>query len=87
MKMTVTMTAKHQITIPKKIANVLGLKQGSIFDVVVNNNRIELVPLETVQREFSEDVYKKLEALSTKEQGQEKKVTRKFINALKKGKA
>jgi len=84
--MTVTMTAKHQVTIPKKIAAVLGLKQGSIFDVVVRNNRIELVPLETVEKEFSDDVYEKLDALSAKGKGKEKKVTKRFINSLKKGK-
>ena len=84
--MTVTMTAKHQVTIPKKIANVLGLKQGSMFNVEIHDNRIELIPLETVEKEFSDEVYKKLDELCAKEKGQEKRVTKKFINSLKKGK-
>jgi len=83
--MTITMSAKHQITIPKKIAAILGLKQGSMFDVAVRDNRIELVPLETVVKEFSDEVYGKLEELSHKEQGKEKRVTKKFIASLRKG--
>ncbi len=44
--MTITMTAKHQVTIPRKIADVLSLKKGTMFDVIVHRNRIELIPLE-----------------------------------------
>lgn len=84
--MTITMTSKHQITIPKQITDVLGLKQGSILDVVINKNRIELIPLETHEKVFSEDEYEKLEMLSQKQQGKEKRVTKKFINKLMKGK-
>jgi AbrB family looped-hinge helix DNA binding protein len=83
--MTTVMTAKHQITIPKRIADALDLKQGSMFDVVVSKNRIELIPLETQERVFTEEEYKKLEILSMKEKGKEKRVTKKFINNLKRG--
>ncbi|MDD5745691.1 MAG: AbrB/MazE/SpoVT family DNA-binding domain-containing protein [Candidatus Omnitrophica bacterium] len=83
--MTITMSAKHQVTIPKKIAAILGLKRGSMFDVAVRNNRIELVPLETIVKEFSDEVYGKLEKLSQEERGKEKRVTKKFISALRKG--
>lgn len=85
--MTIIMTAKHQITIPKRIAVILGLKQGSMFDVVVHKNRIELIPLETKPKEFSETEYVKLDLLSQKEKGKEKKANKAFIEKLKKGKA
>ena len=83
--MTVRMTAKHQITIPKKVTEVLGLRKGSMFDIMISKNRIELIPLETVEKVFTEEEYKKLETLSMKEKGKEKRVTRKFIENLKKG--
>jgi len=84
--MTVTMTAKHQITIPKKITTALGLKKGSMFEIEVSKNGIELVPLEVKEKTFSEEEYKKLEALVAKEKGKEKRVTKGFIDKLKKGK-
>lgn len=85
--MTIIMTAKHQITIPKKIADVLHLKRGSMFNVEVHKNRIALIPLETKEIEFPDEVYEKLEVLSIKEKGKEKRVTEKFISNLKKEKA
>ncbi len=84
--MTITMTAKNQITIPKKITNALGLGKGSMFEVEVSKERIELIPLETKEREFTAEEYAKLETLAAKEKGKEKRVTKKFIDNLKKGK-
>ena len=84
--MTISMTAKHQITIPKKIADVLGLKKGSMFNIAVSKNRIELIPLEAKEKVFTTEEYAKLEALAVKEEGKEKRVTKKFIDNLKKGK-
>ena len=81
--MTITMTAKHQITIPKKIADVLSLKKGAMFDVLVRHNRIELIPLETIEKTFTNKEYEQLDALTAAERGQEKPVTRAFIHALK----
>jgi len=69
--MTVTMTAKNQITIPKKIANALGLCKGTMFEVEVFKSGIELIPLETKEREFADTEYAKLEFLETKEKGKE----------------
>ena len=85
--MTITMTAKHQITIPKKITDVLRLEKGTMFNIVVSRDRIELIPLETKEKVFSDEEYKKLEMLSIKEKGAEKQVTKKFIDNLKKGKS
>jgi len=85
--MTVTMTAKNQITIPKKITEALGLEKGSMFKVEVSKNGIEFIPLETKEREFTHEEYTKLETLSVQEKGKEKCVTKKLIDSLKKGKA
>lgn len=85
--MTITMTAKHQVTIPKKITDVLGLEKGTMFNIVVSRDRIELIPLETKEKVFSDEEYKKLELLSIKEKGAERQVAKKFIDNLKKGKS
>jgi AbrB family looped-hinge helix DNA binding protein len=85
--MTVLMTAKSQITIPKQIAKALGLGKGSLFNVEVSHNRIELIPLEVREKAFTEDEYKKIDAICIKERGQEVKVSKKMIAGLKKGKA
>ena len=84
--MTITMTAKNQITIPKKITNALGLGKGSMFEVEVSRDGIELIPLETKERQFTEEEYVKLEHLAAKEKGKERHVTKRFIDNLKKGK-
>ena len=84
--MTITMTAKNQITIPKKITNTLGLKKGTMFNIKVTKNSIEIIPLEVREKTFSEDEYRKLETLVVKEKGKEKRVTKGFIKNLKKGK-
>jgi len=83
--MTITMTAKNQITIPKKITNALGLGKGSMFEVEVSRDGIELIPLETKERQFTDEEYLKLETLAAKEKGKEKRVTKRFIDNLKKG--
>ena len=84
--MTITMTAKNQITIPKKITNALGLGKGSMFEVEVSRDRIGLIPLETKEKQFTDEEYVKLETLAIKEKGKEKHVTKRFIGNLKKGK-
>lgn len=82
--MTVTMTTKNQVTIPKKITNVLGLVQGAMFKIEVSGNRIELIPLEVKERVFTKEEHEKLELLSAKERGKEKRVTQKLIKKLEK---
>ncbi|MDO8525401.1 MAG: AbrB/MazE/SpoVT family DNA-binding domain-containing protein [Candidatus Omnitrophota bacterium] len=82
--MTITMTSKNQITIPKKVTNALGLKSGAMFEVGFSKDAIELILLEIKERHFTDKEYAKLEALAAKESGKEKRVTRKFISNLKK---
>ena len=53
---------------------------GSLFDVKVKSNRIELVPLE-VKREFSDEEYEKLERLYQRKNSA-KKVTNKYIESI-----
>ena len=84
--MTVTMTAKNQITIPKKITNALGLGRGAMFEIGVFKSGIELIPLETKEREFTDTEYAKLETLDAQERGKEKRATKRFIGNLKNGK-
>ena len=55
-----------------------------MFNIVIADNKIELIPLETKEKVFTEAVYKKLDALSKEEEGKEKRVTKKFIADLKK---
>ncbi len=81
--MTVIMTAKHQITIPKKIADVLGLNKGTMFNIELKKNRIELIPLELQEKIFTDAEYKKLDLLVSEQKGKEKKVTKKYIQSLK----
>ena len=85
--MTVTMTAKNQITIPKKITDALGLIRGAMFEVNISRDGIGLIPLEIKEKQFSDEEYVKLEALTVREKGKERHITKKFINDLKKGKA
>ena len=81
--MTITMTTKNQITLPKRIVDALHLRKGSLFDVKVNNHHIELVPLETQERQFTDEEYEKLERLYQKEKGSAKKITKKYIESIK----
>ena len=83
--MTITLTSKNQITLPKKIIDALRLRQGSLFNVKVNHNRIELVPLEVSSREFTEEDYARLDKLVVKEKKKgSQKVTPEFISRIAK---
>jgi AbrB family looped-hinge helix DNA binding protein len=84
--MTVMMTARNQITIPKKIAAQLHLGEGSLFDIQINGTRLELVPLETVERKFTDEEYAKLDELCRKERNTAKPVSSNLIKNLKTGK-
>lgn len=81
--MTITMTSKNQITIPKKIINALDLDKGSIFDIKITGHRIELIPVEMVEKVFTNEEYSKLDKLAKKQKKKAKKVKQKFIDDLK----
>jgi len=83
--MTITMTSKNQITLPKGIVDALRLHKGSLFDVKVKSNRIELLPLEISERKFTDEDYERLDSLVQKEKKKgAKKVTSEFINSITK---
>ena len=83
--MTTTMTEKNQVTIPKRITEILHIRKGCIFDVQVGRNRVELIPLETSPKVFTREQYQKLALLAKHEKGKEQKVTRTFVHQLKEG--
>ncbi len=81
--MTITMTSKNQITLPKKIVDALRLRRGSLFDVKVNHSRIELVPLEVSERKFTAEDFKRMDRLVKKENKKgATKVTLDYINGI-----
>ncbi len=84
--MTITMTSKNQVTIPKKIVDRFHLKRGTIFDIKIEANRIELIPMDLVERSYSDEEYKKLEAIYQQEKGTAKPLSKDLLNKLKKGK-
>ncbi len=84
--MTITMTSKNQITIPKKVVTRLGLKRGCHFNIMVDEYHIELTPMELVEKPYTDEEYKKMEEISRRERPFAKKVTKAFIEKLKQGK-
>ena len=84
--MTISMSEKHQVTIPSKIARVLDLKRGSLFDIVLKGSRIELIPLEIKEKKFTQAEYRKLDKLLAQEKKTKTKVTTAFIDKIRKGK-
>lgn len=47
---TVTVSRKFQVVIPREIRNVLGLYPGQEIQVFQYENRIELIPIETITK-------------------------------------
>lgn len=84
--MTITMTSKNQVTIPKKIVNRLHLTKGAIFDVKIDSNKIELIPMELIEKSYTEDEYKKLEEIYQQEKNDAKPMSKNLIKKLKQGK-
>ncbi len=84
--MTIAMSEKHQVTIPSKIAKVLDLKRGSLFDIELNGSRIELIPLEVKEKKFTRAEYRKLDKLLAQEKETREKVTAAFIDRVRKEK-
>lgn len=80
--MTITLTSKNQITIPKKLITEMHLAEGALFDIQLKGNRLELIPLETVEKVFSDEEYIRLENTYQKEKNSAKKVTAKDIDKL-----
>ena len=45
---TVTVSPKFQVVIPREIRNALGLQPGQKIQAIQYENRIELIPVETI---------------------------------------
>jgi len=81
--MTITMTTKNQITIPKKIVDTLHLDKGAMFDVKITGNKIQLIPVEIVEKVFTDEEYAKMDKIVSFEKSKAKKVTSNYISKLK----
>lgn len=46
----VTISPKFQVVIPKEIREKAGLKPGTTLEVIHYNNRIELIPVDSVKK-------------------------------------
>ena len=46
---TVTVSPKFQVVIPQRVRESLGLTPGQKIQVIAYNNRIELIPLRSIQ--------------------------------------
>ncbi|MBF0523448.1 MAG: hypothetical protein HQL24_10410, partial [Candidatus Omnitrophica bacterium] len=65
--------------------DVLRLRKGSMFDVKVLRNRIELIPLEISEKSFSEEDFQALDGLVREEKKKGAgKVTKEFIKNITK---
>ena len=80
--MTITMTNKNQITIPKKLVTMMGLKEGALFNIELKGSRLELIPLEVTEKVFTDDEYAKIERIYQKEKHSSKRLSLKAIEAL-----
>ena len=47
---TVTISTKFQVVIPRVVRESLGIKPGQKVQVILYNNRIELVPLKPITK-------------------------------------
>jgi AbrB family looped-hinge helix DNA binding protein len=81
-RMTVRMSAKNQITIPAQIAKAIGAGKGSMFQVQLKAGKIELVPVEVVEKVFTDAEYRKMDALCKKGRKTAKPVSDDFIDSL-----
>ncbi len=46
---TVTVSSKFQVVIPKEIREDVGLKAGTIMEVITYGSRIELIPIQPIE--------------------------------------
>ncbi|MBF0479931.1 MAG: AbrB/MazE/SpoVT family DNA-binding domain-containing protein [Candidatus Omnitrophica bacterium] len=81
--MTITLTTKNQITLPKKIIDILSLRGGSLFDVRIARNKIELTPIDETKKTFSGEDFKHIDDLVKNEKRKAvKRVTKDYINCI-----
>ena len=77
--------AKNQLTLPQAVVERLHLHPNEFFQLDIKHNCIMLIPV-TIEPRYTAEELDKLDALIAREKGKEKRLTRKFIDNLKKGK-
>ena len=45
----VTVSAKYQVVIPKKVRELLGIKAGQKICVIADNNRVVMIPVRPIE--------------------------------------
>jgi len=85
--MTVKMSEKHQVTIPKSISVMLGLEKGSLFTVTIKAGHIDLAPVELTEKKFTRKDYERMDKIAALEKGKERRVTKEMIVKMMSGKA
>ena len=66
--MVVKISSKHQVTIPKNIAEIFNLKKGDVLEVAREGNMIIMTPKEVIlEDKYSKEDLEKAEELLSKE--------------------
>lgn len=47
---TVTVSPKFQVVIPSRVRNTLGVQPGQKIQVILYNNRIEMIPIKPIEQ-------------------------------------
>ena len=47
---TAILSEKYQLVIPKEIREINCLKAGTVFEIIPYNNRIQLIPIEPINK-------------------------------------
>ena len=61
--MLVELKAKSQVTIPKEIVSLMNLSQGDKFEIVEENGRIVLIPLEVYPKNVIDELKASVEEI------------------------
>ncbi|WP_215491920.1 AbrB/MazE/SpoVT family DNA-binding domain-containing protein [Fenollaria sporofastidiosus] len=63
--MLVELKAKSQVTIPKEIVSLMNLNQGDKFEIVEEDGRIVLIPLEVYPKNVIDELKASVEDIKT----------------------
>ena len=61
--MLVELKAKSQVTIPKEIVSLMNLSQGDKFEIIEENGRIVLIPLEVYPKNVIDELKASVEEI------------------------
>lgn len=63
--MLVELKAKSQVTIPKEIVSLMNLNQGDKFEIIEEDGRIVLIPLEVYPKNVIDELKASVEDIKT----------------------